>query len=57
MELELSMVIPAYNGGDVFEQTIKSVLVRNLPNIEILVVNGGSSAGGVRVDNTAQLLA
>lgn len=46
----ISIVIPSFNQGQFIEQTLTSVLGQNYPNIELIVIDGGSS------DNTLQVL-
>lgn len=43
MKIELSIIIPAYNVEDYIERTLSSVLSQNSGNIEILVINDGST--------------
>lgn len=45
-----SIVIPAYNSAKTIERTLESVFVQDYPNLEIIVVNDGST------DNTEQVL-
>ncbi len=42
----VSIVIPVYNGVDYLAEAIGSALVQTYPNIEIVVVNDGSTDGG-----------
>ncbi len=46
----VSIVIPAYNGESFLEESVRSVLEQDYPNIELLVFDDGSS------DGTAELL-
>lgn len=42
----VSIVIPVYNGSNYLAQAIDSALGQDYPNIEVIVVNDGSSDGG-----------
>ncbi|GAK55299.1 glycosyl transferase family 2 [Candidatus Vecturithrix granuli] len=46
----ISIVIPSFNQGQFIEQAITSVLGQNYPNIELIVIDGGSS------DQTLQIV-
>ncbi len=50
MSLLISVIIPSYNQGQFISQTIESILSQSYKNIEILVIDGGSS------DNTVDIL-
>lgn len=42
----VSIVIPVYNGSDYLREAIDSALAQTYPDVEILVVNDGSTDGG-----------
>ena len=42
----VSIVIPVYNGANYMRQAIDSALAQTYGNIEIIVVNDGSTDGG-----------
>ncbi|MCP1549714.1 MULTISPECIES: glycosyltransferase [Methylorubrum] len=44
---KVSIVMPVYNGGTYFELALQSALAQTYENVEIVIVNDGSTDGGV----------
>lgn len=46
----VSLVVPSFNQGKFIEETLQSVILQSYPNLELLVMDGGST------DNTVEIL-
>ncbi|MCX8522323.1 glycosyltransferase [Chryseobacterium formosus] len=46
---KISIITPNFNGGDYLEETIKSIIDQDYPNLEYIIIDGGSTDNSIDI--------
>lgn len=49
---KISVVVPSYNQAKFLKESLQSIIEQNYPNLELIVIDGGSTDGSVEVIKT-----
>ena len=50
-EPKISIVMPSYNQAQYIERSILSIVNQNYPNVQLIIIDGGSNDGTIKIIN------